>query len=71
MEQVLTNAEVTQDGILVASVSGRMTPGRHRVSIRIVEEPKPNKLPKIIPLHLGGSAGQTWRREDMYGDDGR
>ena len=51
MEQVPTNADVTEEGIL--------------------DEPLRNKVPKIIPVHLGGSAGQTWRREDMYGDDGR
>jgi hypothetical protein len=51
MEQLPTNAEGTEGGIL--------------------DERRQNNLPKIIPVHLGGSDGQTWRREDMYGDDGR
>ena len=71
MEQLQIEAEVTREGVLVANLHGRISPGRHRVSIRLLDEATPKALPTIIPVAFSQKDLTTWRREDLYGDEGR
>lgn len=73
MRTIEATATVTEDGKLTVQVSG-ITPGEHQVVVVIDERPvrRPYTPLKLNVGRLGGwPADCTFRREDLYGDDGR
>lgn len=79
MRTIETTAVVTSDGKLTITLPSDITPGEHRVVVVIDTNgtsPSPKRLPKP-PLRLASWKWEAWpeestfRREDMYGDDGR
>ena len=75
MRAIETTATVTEDGKLTVQMPPGVPPGEHRVVVVIDEQPSPSgasDLPDLPawPWH-GWPADATFRREDLYGDDGR
>lgn len=79
MRTIETTAVVTQDGKLTITLPPDVTPGEHQVVVVIDTNrtvSSPERLPKP-PLKLASWKWEAWpeectfRREDMYGDDGR
>lgn len=75
MRTIETNATVSTDGTLSAKVPSDIRPGSHRVVVVIGEQTVAEK--KRDPLKFSAypvgliSDDLTFRREDIYGDDGR
>ncbi len=75
MRTIETVATVTAEGKLIVEAPPGMAPGEHRVVI-VVEE-TPHTAGRLPPLKLhtwklnAWPADCTFRREDLYGDDGR
>jgi hypothetical protein len=75
MRTIETAAEVGPDGKLVVQIPPDVPPGPHRVVV-VVEE-QPAERPKREPLTFSKhdltliDPSFTFRREDLYGDDGR
>jgi len=78
MRTIETTANVTQDGKLIAAVPTDIPAGNHPVILMIedlpsIPESKSSKFPynlKTIRLE-GWPKDCTFRREDIYGDEGR
>jgi hypothetical protein len=79
-----SEAVVSEDGTMSVSVKvpPEVVPGPHRITIAIEEGARlaetsgtRGECCPLAGLHTfrwsGAAAGQTFRREDMYGDDGR
>jgi hypothetical protein len=77
MRTIETLATVAPDGTLTAHIPTDIAPGEHRIVIVVEEPPEPRARTPKPPLDLRTSAwgsfpaGCTFRREDIYGDDGR
>lgn len=76
MTSVQTTATVSRDGKLVIQLPPSIPPGKHRVVLVIDHGQTPVRLSKP-PLKLNvmkwkaWSAASTFRREEIYGDEGR
>ncbi len=78
MQTIETTATVLPDGTLTVSVPPTIAPGVHRVVVVIEEataaagpEPQGEAI-DLRPLSLPGWPDDaTFRREELYGDDGR
>jgi hypothetical protein len=78
MRTIETTATITPDGTLTAKVPADVTPGQHRIVVVLEQEtreptvltPKPPLMFHVSPWE-GWPADCTFRREDIYGDDGR
>jgi hypothetical protein len=72
IETVLT---VDEQGMATVRMPPDVAPGAHRVVMVIEEELKKPKIPLSFPKHDIGpwpfGPNETFRREDLYGDDGR
>ena len=78
MRSIETTATVTPDGTLMAQMPSDIEPGQHRVVVVLEEATTEDRAHGPQPsLGLQASAWSgfpadcTFRREDMYGDDGR
>ena len=78
MQTIETIAMVTPDGKLTVSVPPAIAPGVHRVVVVIEESVTtpdpvdPGEPIQLRPLPLAAwPADATFRREELYGDDGR
>ena len=78
MVRIETKAEVTPEGKLTVAVSSKVTPGEHWVIVTIDDEARVGGARKrTAPLQLKMLKWSAWpkdcafRREDLYGDDGR
>jgi hypothetical protein len=78
MRTIETTATITPDGTLTAHIPTDIGPGERAVVI-VISEPdetpvKATQRP-LVELHAfpwtNWPAGSTFRREDLYGDDGR
>lgn len=75
MRTIETTATIMPDGTIIARGPAGLPPGEHRVVI-VVEGQPVQERPRP-PLHLSAypaapvSPDMTFRREDLYGDDGR
>jgi hypothetical protein len=75
MRTIETTAQVSEDRKLVVQLPSDVTPGEHRVVVVIEESPAAPR--KREPLRFPGhdltliDPGFKFRREDLYGDDGR
>jgi hypothetical protein len=75
MRTIETTATIKPDGTIIAKGPADLPPGEHRVVI-VVEEHSAIRSPKA-PLRFSAYSvgptrpGHTFRREDLYGDDGR
>lgn len=69
-----TKAKVTRDHELEVRLPTELAEGEYRVVIQVNHQLRP-RLPRAPltfgSLHLGALSGETFRREDIYGDDGR
>ena len=76
MQTIGTTATVTPDGTLTVSVPTTMRPGVHRVVV-VIEETTAAPAARgeaidLRPVSLPGWPDDaTFRREELYGDDGR
>jgi hypothetical protein len=69
-------AMVTPDRRITIDVPQAVMPGEHRITVVIDTETTSglragSRQLDIIPLHLNAPTQFTYRREDLYGDDGR
>jgi hypothetical protein len=66
-------AIVTPEHQLTIQVPSTVPPGEHRVTVVIDTQHTPAHQPQLnlIPLRLNASADTTYRREDLYDNDGR
>ncbi len=75
MKTIETVATVTPEGTLTVQVPSDIPPGEHEVVV-VIEEQLIGKKPRA-PLELTGrlvgleADSFTYRREDLYGDEGR
>jgi hypothetical protein len=75
MRTIETTADVGTDGKLIVQLPSDVPPGPHRVVV-VVEE-QASERPKREPLTFSKhdltliDPSFTFRREDLYGDDGR
>jgi hypothetical protein len=78
MRTIETIATIAPDGTLTAHIPNDIAPGEHSVVIVISDRDdtpaEPNKRP-LVELHAfpwtNWPEGSTFRREDIYDDDGR
>lgn len=78
MRTIETTATITPDGTLMAQVPSDVAPGQHRIVLVIdpeadetlVRTPKPPLEFHVSPWE-GWPTDSTFRREDIYGADGR
>ena len=78
MKSMQTTATVSVDGKLIVQLPPSISPGEHRVLLVIEDDTRPVQA-RIYkrPLGLNVLRWETWpadstfRREDIYGDDGR
>lgn len=76
MKTVETKATVTSDGRLIAHVPADISPGEHPVVLVIECSPRTSNARKskleirTFPMS-GWSRESTFRREDIYGPEGR
>jgi hypothetical protein len=75
MRTIEMTAEVGEDRKLVVQLPSDVPPGPHRVIVVVEEQPtgRPKREPlKIQTFDVGiVDPNFTYRREDIYGDDGR
>jgi hypothetical protein len=75
MKTIETNAIITDDRLLIVKVPHDINPGNHRIVVVIDEEVL--DIRKQEPLRFSAypvdvtSESHTFRREDLYTDDGR
>ncbi len=78
MRTIETIATIAPDGTLTARMPSDVAPGQHRIIVVLDQESSEStaRTPKP-PLEFHVSAWEGWpadctfRREDIYGDDGR
>lgn len=74
MRTIETHAVVTADGKLTMQVPPVVKPGEHLVKLVIEETQNTNggQPAEFLVIHVDSwPEGLSFRREDMYGDDGR
>ena len=75
MQDVTLDVVVAEDGTVTVRLPPEVSPGVHRVTIHVADRPdEPGKRPPLrLPvIHIPSwPEGDTLRREDVYGDDGR
>jgi hypothetical protein len=74
MRTIETQATVTKDGTLTIQVPPDIRPGKHRVKLVIEEfQGLPgSQQAEFLVIHVDRwPEGLSFRREDIYGDDGR
>lgn len=75
MKAITTTATVAANGTLTVTVPTDMPPGEHEVVLVIDEEPavKRERLPLKFSAYPVGVASEsfTFRREDLYDDNGQ
>ena len=76
MKTIETVATVTEDGKLTVPAPPGIAPGKHRVVVVIEESVAPAARREPLQLHVLDLSGAwppscTFRREDLYDDDGR
>lgn len=84
MKTIETSSTVTANGTLSVSVPVDLPPGKVRVVLMIEEEAAqgtPENGKPVMPVGFGpyglpifpvsASSPKTYRREELYGDDGR
>lgn len=76
MRTLTTKAVVTADHTLTMPVPEDLSPGEHQVTVIIQDgtaSPPKNSLRMDWPAHAVALVDpkNTFRREDLYGDDGR
>jgi len=78
MQSLQTTATVTSDGKLIAQVPPSILPGRHRV-VLVIDDASTKQVPQA-PASMSAlkvfkwnawPADSTFRREEIYGDEGR
>lgn len=74
MRTIETIVTVDEQGMATLKMPPDITPGQHKV-VMVIEEQSKRKAPLSFPQHDVGpwpfGPNDTFRREDMYGDDGR
>jgi hypothetical protein len=74
MRTIETHAVVSDDGKLTIQVPPDVTPGEHQVKLIIEEFQNQNgeQPAEFLVIHVDSwPEGLSFRREDMYGDEGR
>lgn len=78
MQSLQTTATVTSDGKLIAQVPLSILPGRHRIVLVIADastkrEPQPQAQMRALKVFKWNAwpADSTFRREEIYVDEGR
>ena len=76
MRALTAKAVVTADHTLTMPVPPDVSPGVHQVTVVIAEEtpaPPEKRAPMDWPAHAVAlvDPAKTFRREELYGDDGR
>jgi hypothetical protein len=77
MQTIETVITVTSEGEILVPTRAHLAPGQHKAVLVIDETPAQSanggaKPPlKLHVFALNGTAGATYRREDLYDDDGR
>jgi len=67
-----TTAKVTKDHELEVRLPTDLAEGNYAVVVKVnTATTKPRQSLTFGSLHLGPMAGETFRREDLYDDDGR
>ncbi len=78
MRTIETTATITPDGTLAAKVPSDIAPGQHRI-VLVLDQAKDDTVAAVSkpPLEFrvsqweGWPADSTFRREEIYGADGR
>lgn len=78
MRTIETTATIAADGTLTLKLPPDIAPGEHQV-VLVIDEAKPSlreraavePFPVLQVSAWGYPPDETFRREDMYGDDGR
>ena len=74
MRTIETFVTVDEHGMATIKMPPDITPGQHKV-VMVIEEISKPKTPLTFAAHDIGpwpyGPEETFRREDMYGDDGR
>ena len=74
MITIQTRATVDEQGMITLRLPAQVAPGEHELVV-VVGEPTKSRPPLVFSSHDVGpwpfSPGETFRREDIYGDDGR
>ncbi len=74
MKTIETVLNVNEQGLATIQMPPDVVPGTHRVVV-VIEETKQKQRPLDYSSHEIGTwpfgPEETFRREDMYGDDGR
>jgi hypothetical protein len=76
MRALTVTAVVRPDHTLTVQVPADIPPGTHQVVVVLQEDASPPRRDRFTadwPVHQSGpvDANMTFRREDIYGDDGR
>jgi hypothetical protein len=75
MKTIETVIKVDEHGMATLRMPPDVTPGEHKVVMVIDEELKKPKIPLSFPRHDIGpwpfGPNETFRREDLYDDNGR
>ena len=76
MKTIQTTIVVAAEGKATLQLPADVTPGPHRVSVTIDETSSPARPFRVedLPRHdipWPFAPGETFRREDLHGDDGR
>lgn len=69
-----TKAKVSQDHELEVRLPTELAAGEYSVVIQVNHQLRPREPRTPLTfgsLHLGAVRGETFRREEIYGDDGR
>jgi hypothetical protein len=69
-----TRATISKDHELEVRLPTNLAQGEYAVVVNVSEHPQsgaPREPLSFGSLHLGAMKGETFRREDIYGDDGR
>ena len=72
MKTITTTAVIGPDRILTVQLPPDVPPGKHEVVVVLNGVPVP-QVPELSPPYPVGPINphDTFRREDIYGDDGR
>jgi hypothetical protein len=73
MTKVATTIQVSGDGVISGKAPSGVKPGEHRIELDSETVQRPRMKFSEIPVDDCGPwpPGFTFRREDIYGDDGR
>ena len=72
MKTISTTAVIGPDRVLTVQLPADVTPGEHEVVVVLNGVPSHLPMPEHGPYPFGPvDPSNTFRREDLYGDDGR